>query len=799
MITAAGAPPEKGKTSLSCAECRRSKLKCDRAFPCQSCIRRGCAAICPGGTLAATKGNKVLMAHAQKLTEQVKNMADRIRELESALEKTQGASSTRHPLLRDEGLPDPLADISDLEAKYESDFEGGSDNFGSLAVGWSGNTKFYGETAGAEVYDLHMLSDEEIAAKDPGDPKGLGLTVEILELVHSFPFGPYETFHSTALFSPYIPSRERAIQLVDLYYVNLAWIKDPIPRGDFNRVILEPVYQSVDIHACLSTLHAHSVSVFFMVLALGSLFDPYTLAAEQYHALGRAAFVLEPIVRGATCASSQALLLMLHFLYNTDRSGTERAWVLMGVTAKVAQMIGLQRDSAGWNLDREEVQRRRTMFWVFYTWDAWTSIINGRPPALNLGHSDCRFPDDLDPLTKEDGSLELGFHAWNFRYSAACVSIAVQRAFAVQPMDYPSLLHLDKRIRMFPIPSHLQSPGKNVTKSWNKDPSRAMQQYCVLGECEAILLYIHRSYFAQALCESEDPLQHKYSASVVAAYQSSLALIAGLKSLYAVHPKLSSRMWHFWSAFYTACVLLGAIVVESPGSTLAQTALPELDDARLVYQEGSRSCRPPATMIMLDKLHTRAHAAFKEYQNGETPRPLPIDDAPGQLDVGTSMINNSMSAGLHGSIAPPAHAGFVRQISSPAEIELSRSVVAVDPGLHVGVGASDSHWVAPMMPVDANDAYSTYGAYFNPIATSAFGHTPAASQPAYHATQAFEEESLHLPEAFASVQPPGQLQHNFFHWPQPQLPSAAAASSFPPAQNQQEIWYKFIEDLGMSS
>lgn len=73
------------KAGLSCAECRRSKLKCDRVFPCQSCIRRGCAHLCPNGTLAATKGNKVLMAHANRLTEQVKILTKRVHELESAL------------------------------------------------------------------------------------------------------------------------------------------------------------------------------------------------------------------------------------------------------------------------------------------------------------------------------------------------------------------------------------------------------------------------------------------------------------------------------------------------------------------------------------------------------------------------------------------------------------------------------------------------------------------------------------------------------------------------------------------
>jgi hypothetical protein len=35
---------------LSCAECRRLKLKRDKKIPCSSCVRRGCESICPLGT-----------------------------------------------------------------------------------------------------------------------------------------------------------------------------------------------------------------------------------------------------------------------------------------------------------------------------------------------------------------------------------------------------------------------------------------------------------------------------------------------------------------------------------------------------------------------------------------------------------------------------------------------------------------------------------------------------------------------------------------------------------------------------
>jgi hypothetical protein len=43
---------ERGQSQLgelSCAECRRLKLKCDKKVPCGSCVRRGCESICPCG------------------------------------------------------------------------------------------------------------------------------------------------------------------------------------------------------------------------------------------------------------------------------------------------------------------------------------------------------------------------------------------------------------------------------------------------------------------------------------------------------------------------------------------------------------------------------------------------------------------------------------------------------------------------------------------------------------------------------------------------------------------------------
>jgi hypothetical protein len=149
-----------------------------------------------------------------------------------------------------------------------------------------------------------------------------------------------------------------------------------------------------------------------MILGTGALFDSHPSAriiAEQYHAIACATFSLESIIGGATCASFQALFMMAHFLFLTDRSGNERRWLLNGLCIKVIHMVGRfsltllrctdvlfslqlglrkeirklfrciseshsrsERDSAGWNLNEEEIQRRRIIFWEYFNWECWT-------------------------------------------------------------------------------------------------------------------------------------------------------------------------------------------------------------------------------------------------------------------------------------------------------------------------------------------------------------------------------------------------------------------------------------------
>ena len=156
--------------------------------------------------------------------------------------------------------------------------------------------------------------------------------------------------------------------------------------------------------------------------------------SETYNLLALAALSLASIIHEVTCSGLQALFLTIQYHYFTDPGTDETRWLLFGALCRAAQIVSFhcliapliqmcsctlttvsppffrwasvrihsihdilgavylilfflfrsdpgppvictliltERDSAPWNLDPQEVQRRRALFWEMYTWDSW--------------------------------------------------------------------------------------------------------------------------------------------------------------------------------------------------------------------------------------------------------------------------------------------------------------------------------------------------------------------------------------------------------------------------------------------
>ncbi|KAG6332653.1 hypothetical protein ID866_6438 [Astraeus odoratus] len=742
-------------------------------------------------TLAATKGNKVLMAHAQRLTDQVKAMSEKIQQLEQALEEAHKRfdPTHQHPLLGKSPSHSP-GNAPDMQPMFDNDSQIGdaTDAIGSLSIGHRDQTKYHREIAGSEVsivYSSVILANPVIPDDSPRpastDPKNLGLTPEIAELCNAFPFGLQENPYARYAFSSYIPTRDRALHLANLYYENFAWMYDPIVKSDFMNSIIDPLYGQFGF----MNLHSHTLSVFFILLASGALYDggpSAMLEAERYYALARAALSVDSMLNETSCSTVQALLMI----------------------------IGLPT-----------------------TFNTTQSIVNGRPPSLSINHTDCKFPDDTSIIMTHSGHAEMGCttasfalfarqylkcilltgHNWKFRFSASCLSISVSHLFNTRPPNYQALLELDRKIRKFVVPSHLQSPteASEVGRIWSMESSRAMQQYCSLciqqssersqthfctvHSLHQDLLYIHRSYFAQAISEApDDPLQHKYSASVIAVYRSACRLVFSLKGLYRVHPIPTSHQRFFWSGIFSCCVILGALVAESPRCPLSKNAIKEFDEAVMLYERGSQSCRPPSTLPFLQKLRERAMSAFSAAQTGGAPLPPQGSHSPSvpdELDVlkghrtFITRPSPSSSPGSSGSSYTytafrPGNEDFSDQLrppSQPALVNYYNSQFDSESTL------SNTYYTSGSSPHD------TFGGNFPLYDPSVQSTAPSLHQPPVHIIHPAPAVPTTSPSLSALPQHPPSLQPQQFHQ-QAQIAGAGAGATAQ-SQNREEVWQQF--------
>ncbi|KAF7986095.1 hypothetical protein HWV62_41513 [Athelia sp. TMB] len=161
---------------MSCAECRRLKLKCDKQVPCESCVRRGCGA---AGEFETGEGTRFLLKGTAALHAKIARMHARIRALEKALP---AAHPLLAPALLDVGNTLDLHGADPRAASHAPENENGEDGEGEEGEGgWDagegtpagtlqlradGGCTFLGRAAAAEAA-LLLLSPSTSASPHP--------------------------------------------------------------------------------------------------------------------------------------------------------------------------------------------------------------------------------------------------------------------------------------------------------------------------------------------------------------------------------------------------------------------------------------------------------------------------------------------------------------------------------------------------------------------------------------------------------------------------------------------------------
>lgn len=616
--------------ALSCAECRRLKLRCSRVFPCASCVKKGCAAICPKGSLTTGKGNRFILANTEVLHDKIGILSNRVRQLEDALAEAYAVyNSERHPLLSDELLqikrPLERESRNEMPSPPEAETAEAIDAVGSLSISDNGRTNFYGQTANS-----YYLLQNEVGSEDEDDvmsPTSVELPMpnSLPWRSHAFPFasniaGNIEDVRAMLLNS--LPDVNTIRRQLDIYWRHASWMYTPIEQNDFYGSIYSRVFDP-DAGPDHDRIQSHRIAVVYMMLAIGALLDldapPHSYDASHYYQLGRAALSVDPIFEEQSIPAIQALLLMSHYMFLSDIDGPR--WALMGLVVKLAHSCGLHRDSGRWNLGLEETYRRRSLFWEIYTYDSWQSLTYGRPPSFSVLHIDTQMPQES--TRDESGGEDMSFQLWKYRFSSQCMSVVHDQVFGARTPNYKVLQQLDRKVRDFYTPPSLQVPGFGGPMA---DPEGVpvyltLQRYIGFAIREMTLFYMHRGFFARAIEDSpDDPLGSKYAPSVLAVYNSACSFVGLIKSLFSQQPVLTERMWFLFTHVFSCAIVLGSIPIKCPKMALARSALLHLDSALRLFEDVSQNSRAVKVLPVLRKQRERAIATMSELQSRKDPQ-----------------------------------------------------------------------------------------------------------------------------------------------------------------------------------
>ncbi|KAH8104100.1 fungal-specific transcription factor domain-containing protein [Cristinia sonorae] len=649
---------KRARGEISCAECRRLKLKCDKKLPCGSCVRRGCTTICPNGSLSAGQGTRFILADTDQLHRKISEMSERIRQLEDALAIFQsGVSSERHPLLRDELLsikfgPEVRRTVD--EEATRNKLASSIDALGTLTVGEHGETKFIGRSGGSETLFLTVAPQMFGTNEDSDDLETPSLDDTIENISITFPLTIIEDGADEILrrLEGELPSRPRAWALCEAYLAHFAWWFRPVKRDELINEILSPIYKTVGDPSNQGGYHPksgcggrcpHLLAVLYFILAIGALVDltlpTCSVEAEKYYRLGRASLSLRSILDSPEFETVQAVALMAAYHSTCDsRYSVESAWSLASLACKLSQALGLHRDSARWGLDPKIVDRRRNLFWETFIFEAVHCMSLGRPPAASRLHVDCELPaDDEQSLDKDGDSLE-GFWHWKLGFTQSIIVHAHDILLNAEPPDYEMILNLDRKIRELSVPKVKLYP-KPTDEEYN-DAGLCMQS-CLMSQLRSVaMLAIHRTFFAQALLDHPtNPLRSPYAPSFLAANRCASVLIKSFLHHCERFPSLCGRFWNLWTHAFTACVILGSTVSRCPGATMAPSSLIELDLAVDLFRKGAEhSKRARQALPMLIFLRKKASGAYQQFRNRHISPTLDVHLHIGPEDEGSNRL-----------------------------------------------------------------------------------------------------------------------------------------------------------------
>ncbi|KAJ3515208.1 hypothetical protein NLJ89_g1912 [Agrocybe chaxingu] len=634
---------KRNRGEVSCAECRRyaiiahfapghvtdsdktqDKMRQADSLPVLSAERMRNAV---PERLATGQGTRFVLAATEHLHRRIARLSGRIRQLEDALAVIHAKHSTEpHPLLHEDLIAaeeqDGTEDAGEEGLGLAAPNRDALDAFGTLSISDHGISRFFGPTGGSESLLLTNMDSNQPSPESTHTPDSMRgskspSSSDLSLFSQSFPFTPMgPTADVQALIESHLPPYERTIALCETYFDQCAWLFRGTTRTQLMDDMVPVIYKQQAAPPGEDYSGPHDLALLFIVLAIGSLVsrEPSDSQGEHFHQISRAALALQPVLEKPSIVTIQCLHLMSIYsaMSGSDmknETSMEMAWSLITLSCHLSQTIGLHRDSARWGLSPKMVQRRRTLFWDLFTADVWQVIPirqleQWATTIFSLAYIDCCFPQYENDANGKDTTLGATFEIWQFRFASECVADVTARTLTAEAPSYATIMDLDRKVREFALPEGLGS---------SDDFGASFQRFVLEHIKETVLMYIHRSFFAQAIIDHPaNPLKSPYAPSFLAAYRASSTILKSVREQFKLWPNSCSRFWTMWTFAFSAAVVFGTVATRGPRSPLAQSAMAELEQACVLFSKAAAtSLRATKALVCpVDPISRLCHLIF---------------------------------------------------------------------------------------------------------------------------------------------------------------------------------------------
>ncbi|KAF8871902.1 hypothetical protein CPB84DRAFT_1818132 [Gymnopilus junonius] len=262
---------------------------------------------------------------------------------------------------------------------------------------------------------------------------------------------------------------------------------------------LTPNRALFNTHLAIDYSGPHDLALLFIVLAIGVIVgqEPSNALREHFYQISGATISLKPILEQPSTVTIQALHLTS--IYNAmggndlkSKTSMEMTWSLVTLVAYLFQTVYC--DCACWGLTPKMVQRRCMLFWDLFIMDVWLHSKLTRIthlPSFSLDYIDCSYP--MYGANTEPSS---SFETWFFWFMAECVAEVAAHTLTTEVPSFATIIELDPKVHDFPLPEGFPTSPEDT-----------------------VLLYIHCSFFAQAIIKHPiNLLKSACALSFLAAY-----------------------------------------------------------------------------------------------------------------------------------------------------------------------------------------------------------------------------------------------------------------------------------------